>query len=108
MHGVHDLADGLGVTLCEMSVAAGVGCVVEHVVDHAALFAESPGRVVLATSRPADVAALATAAGVGVRSLGRVGGDRLVIGQLVDLDVNEIASAFHRRVPDALGEVAVR
>jgi LmbE family N-acetylglucosaminyl deacetylase len=55
------------------------------------LFAEFPGRFVVATSDAGALAARAQAAGVPVTVLGVVGGTRLRLGTLVDLDVREMA-----------------
>jgi hypothetical protein len=50
-----------------------------------------------------EVTAAAAAAGVPVSTLGAAGGDRLVIGGLVDLDLAEAIEAWRRALPRALG-----
>jgi hypothetical protein len=40
-------------------------------------------------------------AGVPARTVGRAGGDRLVIAGLVDLEVSELVSVRSSRLPDA-------
>jgi phosphoribosylformylglycinamidine synthase len=90
-----------------MAVASGVGCTAD-LADHRALFSEGPSRVVVcvAPDREADVFARAEAAGVPARPLGRAGGDRLVLGDLVDVSLDEATSTWRNRLPDALDAVA--
>ena len=45
-------------------------------------------------------------AGVGFRVLGTAGGDRIVIDDLVDLDLAEAAAAWRGRLPDLLDDLA--
>jgi hypothetical protein len=66
------------------------------------LFSEVPGRFIVATSDVAAFTRRADAAGVAVHQLGWVGGDALVIGSLIDLSVEEIASRRERALVDAL------
>ena len=105
LRAVHDVSSGgLGVALAEMAAASGYGAVVEVPPGgHAAVFGESPGRVVVATRDPEAVERLAADAGVQATGLGRVGGDRLVLQGMADLPVDEIRAAGRR----SLGEVAV-
>ncbi len=106
--GVHDVSDGgLGVALAECAMAAGVGCVVGGssraggsasgdggcVASHRELFSESASRVLVATSRPDRVVALALAAGVPAVVIGTAGGSRLVVEGLVDLELVELRRA---------------
>jgi phosphoribosylformylglycinamidine synthase len=103
--GIHDVSDGgLGVALAECAVHSGVGCVVHGVDDHAAVFSESPGRVMLGTTDPHEVLARAAAAGIPARVLGHPGGDRLVVEGLLDLAVADIAGAWRTALPAALGQ----
>lgn len=88
---VHDIArGGLGAALAAMVAATGTGVAVGESVDPAELFSEFPGRFVMATSNPTAFAQRATEAGVPVTSLGIVGGDELVIADLVRLSVDEV------------------
>jgi phosphoribosylformylglycinamidine synthase len=104
--GVHDVADGgVALALAEMVAAGDVGLRAPKVDDHRLLFAESAGRVVVCVAS-ADVDAVrsrAQAARVPVDVLGVAGGDRLVLGRLVDLTVADIASAWRDRLPVAFG-----
>jgi phosphoribosylformylglycinamidine synthase len=108
--GVHDTADGgLGLTVAEMAVQGGVGVSVQAVsleADHRWLFAESPSRFVVAAD-PANagrIEDLARAAGVPVATLGRAGGDRLTIGDLVDMPLSVAVDAWKGRLPQLLGQ----
>jgi phosphoribosylformylglycinamidine synthase subunit PurL len=105
LDGVHDVSGGgLGVALAECAVRSGVGCVVQGVEDHAALFGEGAGRVVVCTADPDAVLASAAAAGVPARVLGGAGGERIVVGGLVDVMVADATGAWREALPRALGE----
>jgi len=102
--GVHDVsAGGLGVALAEMAASSGVGLVAPGIGDHAELFAESPSRVVICTRDAARVIEGAEEAGVPWSRLGRAEGDRVVIGHLLDLAVDEVRSAWHDAIAAAMG-----
>ena len=89
---VHDVSGGgLAVALAEMAAATTLGVSVAQLEGHGELFAEFPGRFVVATSDAGALASRAQAAGVPVTVLGVVGGTRLRLGTLVDLDVREMA-----------------
>ncbi|HUQ40396.1 MAG TPA: phosphoribosylformylglycinamidine synthase subunit PurL [Acidimicrobiales bacterium] len=103
--GVHDVADGgIGATLAEMALASGTGLTVGGIDGHAALFSESPSRVVVcvAGSDLDEVRRRAGAAGVPVAELGYAGGRRIQIEGLVDLDLTEVTDAWRRAIPAAL------
>ncbi len=105
--GIHDVScGGLGVALAELAVRSGVGLVVGGVADHHELFTEAPSRVVVCTTRRAELISRAAEAGVGFRVLGRTGGDRLVIEGLVDVGVAEATEAWRGRLPSLLDELA--
>src|SRR5690606_36890082 len=104
--GIHDVSSGgLGVALAEMAVASGVGFTVARIPDHAALFGESVGRVVVAVDPELGTQVLdrCEAAGVPTVRLGVAGGDRLVVKDLVDVSLAEAQQAWRSRLPDALG-----
>jgi phosphoribosylformylglycinamidine synthase len=108
LSGVHDVsAGGLAVALAEMAVRSQVGfetSATAGIGGHAELFSELPSRVVVATDRPDDVAARAAAAGVDAAVLGRAGGDRLVLGALVDVALAEVSRTRSGALARALGE----
>ena len=105
LSGLHDVSGGgLGVALAQCSVRSGVGFSVNGISDHAALFAESPSRVVLCTHQADQVMDLAAAAGVPAAILGSAGGDRLRIEGLVDLSLEQAVNSCKGALPRALGE----
>jgi phosphoribosylformylglycinamidine synthase II len=102
--GAHDIADGgLAGCLAELVARSGTGMEVSGVPDHAAAFSEAGGRVVVATRDASAIEAGARAAGVAVRRLGRVGGERLVIAGLVDVAVVGVVAAWRDTLPTLLG-----
>jgi phosphoribosylformylglycinamidine synthase subunit PurL len=103
--GVHDAADGVGVAIAEMAAAGGVGAeILAEGADHRFLFAESVSTVIACVAED-DLAAVtaASTAEVSVEVLGRAGGERLRIGDVVDVAVAEVVRAWRSRIPDALG-----
>ena len=108
LSGIHDVSGGgLGVALAEMAVRSGVGLQVSGIAGHAELFGEAPSVVVACTARPDEVAALAGAAGIEARVLGRAGGDRIVVEGLVDVTVAEATAAWRDRLPSHLDDLSV-
>jgi phosphoribosylformylglycinamidine synthase len=106
---VHDTADGLGPTVAEMAVQGGVGATVllpEGPDQHRWLFAESPSRFVVAVdaAQAEPVGDRCRDAGVPVHLLGRAGGDRLTIGDLVDVPLAVAVDAWKGRLPALLGQ----
>jgi phosphoribosylformylglycinamidine synthase len=101
---VHDVSSGgLAVALAEMATAAGSGCTLA-VREGAELFTELPSRFILATAFPDDVRARADALGIPVTVLGRAGGDRFTVGDLVDLPLEALADAYEGNLARLLGE----
>ncbi len=108
LHSSHDVSVGGLLACLADQVGEGLGVSIDAPDDVAPvqlLFSESPGRV-LVTCDAASVPALeglAGAAGVPVRVVGEVGGDRLRIGEVLDLPLQDVLGAVHGAVPDALG-----
>jgi phosphoribosylformylglycinamidine synthase len=108
----HDLSDGgLAVALVEATLAAGVGATLDlppELSPLAALVSESPSRVLLAVPPEAagELASSAAKAGVPARHLGATGGDRLVVGEVVDLPLSQLGDAYESALPRALGDPA--
>jgi phosphoribosylformylglycinamidine synthase len=109
LHSAHDCAEGgLAVALAECCIAGAVGCSVA--LDESAmapltvrpagtagiLFGETQSRFVI--SFPEEVAmslrALVADAGVPMVELGRVGGDRIRISEVIDVAMTDAASAY--------------
>ena len=90
---VHDVSGGgVAAALAEMAAVTGVGADVTELEDFAELFSEFPGRFIVATKDADAFARRATAAGVPAVALGTGGGERLVVGTVIDLSVEEIAA----------------
>ncbi|HET7720195.1 MAG TPA: AIR synthase related protein, partial [Acidimicrobiales bacterium] len=106
LRSAHDLAGGFGPAVVEMAVATQVGARVGLPAPggHVALFAETPGAVLVAVE-PADVEGLladARSAGVPAQVMGDAGGDRITVGAVVDVGVDEAHAAWRDRLPSAL------
>ena len=95
----HDVSDGgLLLALAEMAMASGNGIVAslegQRGPSHALLFGEDQARYVLAVA--SDLAnfieASAESAAIPFRKLGKVGGDRLVVDNLVDVGVIDLVN----------------
>ena len=88
----------------EKPVGAQVTLPVGAVAPHAYLFGEDASRVIIsyAPEREAEIAAACKAAGVPFKSIGTVGGDRLVISGLVDLRVSRLSDAWRRGIPSLM------
>jgi phosphoribosylformylglycinamidine synthase len=101
---VHDVSSGgLVVALGEMAVVAGVGCTVT-VDEPAELFTELPSRFVVATATPDELRARAETLGLPVSVLGRATGDRVVVGDLIDLPLAELTAAHEGNLALQLGD----
>jgi phosphoribosylformylglycinamidine (FGAM) synthase-like enzyme len=96
MLGIHDVSDGgLGLALAEMAVRSGIGFEVDAVRSHAELFSEAPSRVVVCVAE-------ALVAEMTRRSLGRAGGNRIVIGELVDVNLHDATQSWISAIPAML------
>jgi phosphoribosylformylglycinamidine (FGAM) synthase-like enzyme len=105
--GIHDVSGGgLGVALAELAVRSGIGLDVAGVADHHELFTEAPSRVLVCTTRRAELVSRAAEAGVGFRVLGTTGGDRVVVEGLVDISVADATAAWRDKLPSLLDELA--
>jgi phosphoribosylformylglycinamidine synthase len=100
---VHDVGSGgLAVALAEMTAATRRGVTAREVDGRGELFAEFPGRFVMATSDAEALLARAEARGVRAQIIGSVGGDRVTIGTLIDLAIEEVAARREGALSDAL------
>jgi phosphoribosylformylglycinamidine (FGAM) synthase-like enzyme len=93
----------LAVALAEMAAAAGTGCAVA-LENPAELFTELPSRFVVATPEPDELAARAELLGIPCSVLGRAGGDRVTLGNLVDLALDSVRQAYEGNLADLLGD----
>jgi phosphoribosylformylglycinamidine synthase len=119
----HDLSDGgLAVALVEATLTAGVGATVDLPPvlpggsgsapglprELAALVSESPSRALVAVPPEAgpELETLATEARVPATRLGTTGGDRLLVGAVVDLPLSQLRDIYESALPRALGDPA--
>jgi phosphoribosylformylglycinamidine synthase subunit PurL len=103
---VHDVGGGgLALALAEMVAVTGLGAAVDDLEGHGELFAEFPGRFVMATNDLAAFTSRAKSANVPVFALGIVGGERFRIGSSIDLSVADISSRRRDALEDALDKV---
>jgi phosphoribosylformylglycinamidine synthase len=104
LHAVHDVSSGgLALALAEMAAASESGCRVD-VGDPAELFTEVPSRFVVATPHPDRLATAAVDQGIPCAVLGRGGGARLRLGELVDIDVETLVTAYEGALSAALAD----
>ncbi|MGF1605802.1 MAG: phosphoribosylformylglycinamidine synthase subunit PurL [Rhodothalassiaceae bacterium] len=100
---VHDLADGgLAAALAEMAILGGRGVDIslpDGVAPHAALFGEDQGRYLIATPDPGPVTRAVDHANVSVLMLGRSGGDRFAVADVLDVALAELIDAHERFMP---------
>ncbi|MCH8065197.1 MAG: phosphoribosylformylglycinamidine synthase subunit PurL [Chloroflexi bacterium] len=107
LRSAHDTSrGGLAVTLAECCIESGLGLEASGVGIEgrrdAALFGETPSRIVVSTSQPDELTSLARERGVPVVSLGRVAGDRLTLGGEIDVAVADLREAYEEGLPRAL------
>ena len=100
---MHDVSGGgLAAALAEMAAASSRGVHVARLEGRGELFAEFPGRFVMATSDAESFVARALDAGVPVTLLGTVGGDIVNLGGLLSVSVQEIARHRSQALEEAL------
>jgi phosphoribosylformylglycinamidine synthase len=104
--GAHDVADGgVALAVAEMAAASGVGATLARMADHADLFSESPGRVLLCVDPDglAELEAEIAEAGVPSVRIGVAGGDALRVKDLLDLPIEDLRRAWEGTLDSALG-----
>jgi phosphoribosylformylglycinamidine synthase len=95
----HDCSrGGLAVALAKCCIAGNVGLdaralAIDGRLD-AAFFGEAPSRIVVSTADRAALEALASGHGVPILRVGRVGGERLVLADAIDVPVAELSAAY--------------
>jgi phosphoribosylformylglycinamidine synthase subunit PurL len=99
---------GMLATLAESCAAGAIGVEVslpEELPTAQALWSESPGRVVVtvASQHVRAFAQLCADAEVPLTDIGTVGGDRLVVRELLDLPLDDVEDALEGGLPGALG-----
>jgi phosphoribosylformylglycinamidine synthase len=110
VNSAHDCSEGgLAVALAECSILGAVGfngalLKDENRID-AALFGESPSRIVVSV-KPSDAEKLEKIArrySVPLKTLGVVGGERFIIEGFIDLPLNQVERAWRKGLEEALG-----
>jgi len=109
LHSAHDCSHGgLAVALAECCIESGLGLEGSGLRvsgrQDAALFGEGQSRIVISCppGRRGEIEALAGGYGVPFTHLGRAGGERLVIGDLLSVPVADLARAYREGLPRAL------
>ena len=106
----HDCSDGgLAVALAESCILGNLGATVTARPEgrwDAALFGEAPSRILVSLdpSKTGALRRLATRHNVPVLRLGRVGGDRLRIGRLVNVPLEDASTTWGQGLRELLWE----
>jgi phosphoribosylformylglycinamidine synthase II len=105
----HDCSQGgLAVALAECCIAGGRGLEAAEAKTSkrldAALFGEAQSRIIVSFRPEAagELAALAREEEVPLSPLGRVGGKRLTLGEMVDVAAEDLTAAYEKGLPEAL------
>jgi phosphoribosylformylglycinamidine synthase II len=105
----HDCSDGgLGVALAECAIAGDCGFAVAARGDlppHVATFAESASRAVVTVDplRTGELEGLASDHQVPFARIGETGGPRILVGDEVEMTVEEARDAYESAIPNRLG-----
>ncbi len=86
-----------------MAVASGTGCAVA-LDDPSELFTELPSRFLVATAMPDELCLRAETLGIPTHVVGRAGGDRVVVGDLLDLPLEALREAHDGNLAQLLGD----
>jgi phosphoribosylformylglycinamidine synthase len=92
-----------------MAIRGEIGMIIDGLSDHRLLFNETGGRVVIGvdTEKVNDLLEEANAAGIPAETLGFSGGMKFVIGEVIDIGLDELTEAWRTELPDALGQGTV-
>jgi phosphoribosylformylglycinamidine synthase len=105
--GAHDVADGgLATCVAEMAVFSACGVDVDASdSDIAAMFDETPSRIVVSvrSGDELEVERRCADAGVPFAWIGVAGGERVRIGTVADLPLAGVIERWRRHLPDAFG-----
>ena len=101
----HDISGGgLAVALAEMSMASGIGAIID-VPDNAPaltgwLFGEDQARYIIATNEADGVLSGAKVAGVVAEKIGKTGGKQLTVGAQATISVEDLSSGHQSWLPE--------
>jgi phosphoribosylformylglycinamidine synthase len=104
--GAHDIADGgLALCLAEMAVMSSCGVDVPDVADVASAFDETPSRVIVsvAPSEAGVIEQRCRDAGVPFAWIGSGAGDRVRLGDVIDLPLSAVVDRWQSCLPVAFG-----
>ena len=92
-----------------MASGTGMDCTIDITYPHAALFGEDQARYVMTVKEEwADMfAANCEGAGVSFARIGTVGGNNLIINDLIDISVEEVKTVHESWFPDFMGQTAL-
>jgi phosphoribosylformylglycinamidine synthase len=102
----HDVSTGGLVTSLVEACGTDLGVTLSlpaNTVEHQLWFSESPSRVVVATAVPRPLDQLAREHGLDVTVLGQTTRARRLVGGSLDLDLDQVAAAQSRVLPELLG-----
>ena len=108
----HDVSEGgLAVALAEAAILGERGVVVDAALGgrwDAALFGEAQSRIIVtvAADQTGELERIAVNAGAPLLRLGTTGGDRIVIGDLVDLSLSDVSERWMSGFQDATQNTA--
>jgi phosphoribosylformylglycinamidine synthase len=107
MRSAHDVSDGgLAVALAEAAILGERGVVVDAALGgrwDAALFGEAQSRIIVTVvaDQTGELERIAANAGAPLSRLGTTGGDRIIIGDLVDVSLSEVTDRWMSGFRDA-------
>ena len=92
-----------------MAIRGATGMEIDGLGDHRLLFNETGGRVIIGveTEKVNDLLEEANGAGIPAEILGFSGGTKFTIGEVIDIDIDELTAAWRTELPDALGQGTV-
>ncbi|MBW3588000.1 MAG: phosphoribosylformylglycinamidine synthase subunit PurL [Actinobacteria bacterium] len=105
----HDCSEGgIGVTVAESCIAGGIGASLElddELAPHVWLFSESPSRYVISypESRSDEVIELVAGSNGHIARIGAVGGNELIWGPEIRLDLETLTATYKRSFAEAMG-----
>lgn len=112
----HDVSDGgLGITIAEMAIFAGIGCTVSiqefpSQSNHETLFSEAQSGVVVSVDPMNTVAfeAMMAESAIPTHKMGYTGGDVVRIDDIISVEVSALASVYNSSLPDMMATVVAQ
>ena len=105
----HDISDGgIGVALAEMSIASGIGAIINTTEDipiHNWLFGEDQGRYIITSKDPNSIISSSKQHDIDLEQIGKTVETTLTLPGSVSIPVTEIKAAHTRWLPEYMGTV---